>query len=64
MKVDPGCKYHEEHEWVRVEGNEGVIGVSDYAQEQLSDVVYVESVSYTHLEPTRPTRASRMPSSA
>ena len=42
MKVDPGCKYHEEHEWVRVEGNEGVIGVSDYAQEQLSDVVYVE----------------------
>jgi glycine cleavage system H protein len=42
MKVDPGCKYHEEHEWIRVEGDEGVIGVSDYAQEQLSDVVYVE----------------------
>ena len=42
MKLDPGCKYHEEHEWVRVEGDEGVIGVSDYAQEQLSDVVYVE----------------------
>jgi glycine cleavage system H protein len=42
MKVDPGCKYHEEHEWVRVEGNEGVVGISDYAQEQLSDVVYVE----------------------
>jgi glycine cleavage system H protein len=42
MKVDPGCKYHEEHEWVRVEGDEGVIGISDYAQGQLSDVVYVE----------------------
>lgn len=42
MKIDPGCKYHEEHEWVRVEGDEGVIGVSDYAQEQLSDIVYVE----------------------
>jgi len=42
MKLDPGCKYHKEHEWVRVEGDEGVIGVSDYAQEQLSDVVYVE----------------------
>jgi glycine cleavage system H protein len=42
MKVDPGCKYHEEHEWVRVEADEGVIGISDYAQEQLSDVVYVE----------------------
>jgi glycine cleavage system H protein len=42
MRLDPGCKYHEEHEWVRVEGDEGVIGVSDYAQEQLSDIVYVE----------------------
>jgi glycine cleavage system H protein len=42
MKVDPSCKYDKEHEWIRVEGDEGVIGVSDYAQDQLSDVVYVE----------------------
>jgi glycine cleavage system H protein len=42
MKLDPGCKYSEEHEWIRVEGDEGVIGISDYAQDQLSDVVYVE----------------------
>ncbi len=42
MKLNPGCKYHKEHEWIRVEGDEAVIGVSDYAQEQLSDVVYVE----------------------
>jgi glycine cleavage system H protein len=42
MKLDPGCKYSEEHEWVRVEGGEGVIGITDYAQDQLSDVVYVE----------------------
>jgi glycine cleavage system H protein len=42
MKVEPGFKYHEEHEWVRVEGEEAVIGISDYAQDQLSDVVYVE----------------------
>jgi glycine cleavage system H protein len=42
MKVDPNCKYDKEHEWIRVEGDEGVIGVSDYAQDQLSDVVYVE----------------------
>ena len=34
--------YDEEHEWIRVEGEEGVIGISDYAQDQLSDVVYVE----------------------
>jgi glycine cleavage system H protein len=42
MKFDPKCMYHEDHEWIRVEGKEGVIGISDYAQEQLSDVVYVE----------------------
>jgi glycine cleavage system H protein len=42
MKVDPGCLYSEDHEWLRVEGDEGVIGITDYAQEELSDVVYVE----------------------
>lgn len=42
MKVDPNCRYDKEHEWIRVEGDEGVVGVSDYAQDQLSDVVYVE----------------------
>jgi glycine cleavage system H protein len=42
MKIDPQCKYHEDHEWIRVEGEEGVIGISDYAQDQLSDIVYVE----------------------
>jgi glycine cleavage system H protein len=42
MKVDPSCRYDKEHEWVRVDGDEGVVGVSDYAQDQLSDVVYVE----------------------
>ena len=42
MKLQPDLKYTEEHEWVRVEGEECVIGISDYAQEQLSDVVYVE----------------------
>lgn len=42
MKLNPECKYSEEHEWIRVEGDEAVIGISDYAQEQLSDVVYVE----------------------
>jgi glycine cleavage system H protein len=42
MEFDPTCKYSEEHEWIRVEGDEGVLGISDYAQDQLSDVVYVE----------------------
>ena len=34
--------YSKTHEWVRVEGDEAIIGISDYAQDQLSDVVYVE----------------------
>lgn len=42
MKIDKDCRYIATHEWVRVGGNEAVTGISDYAQEQLSDVVYVE----------------------
>jgi glycine cleavage system H protein len=42
MKLDPKCRYSEDHEWVRVEGDEAVIGITDHAQEELSDVVYVE----------------------
>ena len=42
MKLDPTCKYTEDHEWVRVEGEEADVGLTDYAQEQLSDIVYVE----------------------
>jgi glycine cleavage system H protein len=34
--------YTRDHEWVRVEGNIGTVGVSDHAQRQLGDVVYVE----------------------
>ncbi len=35
-------KYTREHEWVRVEGGEGVIGITEYAQDELGDVVFVE----------------------
>jgi glycine cleavage system H protein len=35
-------KYSKEHEWVKVEGGLAVIGITDYAQDQLGDVVYVE----------------------
>ena len=34
--------YSDEHEWVRVENGNATIGITDYAQEQLGDVVYVE----------------------
>jgi glycine cleavage system H protein len=35
-------KYTKDHEWIRVEGDVAVIGITDYAQSQLGDVVYVE----------------------
>jgi len=42
METPKGLKYAKTDEWVRVEGEEAVIGISDFAQDQLSDVVYVE----------------------
>lgn len=35
-------KFSEEHEWIRVEGDSGVVGITDYAQQQLGDIVFVE----------------------
>ena len=35
-------KYSKEHEWVRMEGDAAVVGISDYAQEQLGEIVFVE----------------------
>lgn len=42
MKLLEELKYTESHEWVRVEGNKAYIGITDYAQDKLGDVVYVE----------------------
>ena len=42
MNVPENLKYTKDHEWVRVEGDVAVIGVTDYAQSQLGDIVYVE----------------------
>jgi glycine cleavage system H protein len=41
-KVDQKARYAKTHEWVRIEGAEAVMGISDYAQNKLSDVVFVE----------------------
>ncbi len=35
-------KYHRDHSWVRVEGKKATIGITDYAQQQLGDIVYVD----------------------
>ena len=38
----PEIRYTKDHEYIRVEGDHGVVGISDHAQEQLGDVVFVE----------------------
>lgn len=42
MKVVEGLYYTEDHEWVKVEGNKATIGITDHAQHELGDIVYVE----------------------
>jgi glycine cleavage system H protein len=42
IKVHPGCRYSRSHEWIREDGEYAYVGISDYAQQQLSDIVYVE----------------------
>ncbi len=41
-KIAEGLKYSESHEWVKVEGNIAVIGVSDFAQKEMGDITYVD----------------------
>ena len=42
MTSPDGLRYSQAHEWVRVEGDRGVVGITDYAQDALGDVVYVQ----------------------
>ncbi len=42
MKVEKGLFYTKEHEWARIENGKATVGITDYAQHQLGDIVYVE----------------------
>jgi glycine cleavage system H protein len=42
MAYPAGFKYTKDHEWIQVDGDRGKVGITDYAQQQLGDVVYVE----------------------
>ena len=42
MNFPDTIRYTKEHEWLRLEGNDGVIGITDFAQDALGDVVFVE----------------------
>ena len=42
MNIPEELKYTEEHEWIRLEGNIATIGITDFAQSELGDIVYIE----------------------
>jgi glycine cleavage system H protein len=42
MKIEKGLYYTKDHEWIRLEGEKAYIGITDYAQEAMGDIVYVE----------------------
>jgi len=45
MNFPENVKYSSDHEWVRVEGNEAYVGITDFAQEELGEIVYVDVTS-------------------
>ena len=45
MNFPNNVKYTEEHEWIRVEGDIAYVGISDYAQERLGDIVFVDFIT-------------------
>lgn len=42
MNIPANVKYSDDHEWLRIEGDEAYIGISDYAQHELGDIVFVD----------------------
>jgi len=42
MNIPDGLKYTKDHEWIKIEGNTAVIGITDFAQGELGDIVYVD----------------------
>ncbi len=42
MKIIDGLKYTKSHEWIKVDGDKALVGITDYAQEHLGEIVFVE----------------------
>jgi len=42
MKILENLKYTKDHEWIKVDGNEALVGVSDFAQHELGDIVFID----------------------
>src|SRR5687768_1379447 len=48
MNIPDGLKYTKDHEWVKIEGNTATIGITDFAQGELGDIVYVDITTVGH----------------
>jgi len=42
MNIPENLKYTKEHEWIKVEGDEGTVGITEFAQKELGDIVFIE----------------------
>lgn len=42
MNIPEGLKYTKDHEWVKIDGNTAIVGITDFAQSELGDIVYVD----------------------
>ncbi len=42
MNIPEELKYTEEHEWIKIDGNTAIIGITDFAQGELGDIVYID----------------------
>jgi len=42
MNIPDNLKYTKDHEWVKVDGDTAVVGITDFAQKELGDIVYIE----------------------
>ena len=55
MEFPDNLKYTKEHEWLKVEGDVAVVGITDYAQDELGDIVFIElpkaGDELTHMQP-------------
>ena len=52
MNIPDNLKYTKEHEWVRLEGDVAVVGITDFAQGELGDIVFVEVETVDGVDPT------------
>jgi glycine cleavage system H protein len=45
MNIPDGLKYTKDHEWIKIDGKNAIVGITDFAQEELGDIVYIDITS-------------------